>query len=480
MGAGLMQLVLNGSMSDFITKNPKINYYKYVHNKHTNFSIEQITLTSEGNANGGFINGTKLTFKIKRYADFLSNMFLTFNIPAIYSTNKHKFRWVTNLGYNYIKEARITIGGSTIETLYGEWLNIWDELTNKDGIKYNKLIGNVDELVNPFKFVPKYTIINNKMYNITYPIATNNNPSIKQRQIQVPLNFWFTKNPSLALPLLKLQNNEVYLEIDTIDIGFNGLFQVWSNILNMYVSPILYNRVHQDKIDIASFVSTSDRVFDVRNQLICSYVYLDSIERSTLLLNTNKINYVISTAKRTISEFNISELHKTIDITNANHHIKELIWIARRKDSIKNFNNHMNYTATPEEYKENMGILDRIEIIWNREISRSDNDAEYYNNIVPYNYHTNIPRTGLYCYSFSLFPEKQISAGSYDNTSIRTSLSIYVKENIKNDEEVNRVKNIYNSISETSYEDTIIEIVIYAIDVNILSLSNGIAGFKYS
>jgi hypothetical protein len=451
-----------------------------VHNKHTNFSIEQITLTSEGNANGGFINGTKLTFKIKRYADFLSNMFLTFNIPAIYSTNKHKFRWVTNLGYNYIKEARITIGGSTIETLYGEWLNIWDELTNKDGIKYNKLIGNVDELVNPFKFVPKYTIINNKMYNITYPIATNNNPSIKQRQIQVPLNFWFTKNPSLALPLLKLQNNEVYLEIDTIDIGFNGLFQVWSNILNMYVSPILYNRVHQDKIDIASFVSTSDRVFDVRNQLICSYVYLDSIERSTLLLNTNKINYVISTAKRTISEFNISELHKTIDITNANHHIKELIWIARRKDSIKNFNNHMNYTATPEEYKENMGILDRIEIIWNREISRSDNDAEYYNNIVPYNYHTNIPRTGLYCYSFSLFPEKQISAGSYDNTSIRTSLSIYVKENIKNEEEVNRVKNIYNSISETSYEDTIIEIVIYAIDVNILSLSNGIAGFKYS
>jgi hypothetical protein len=294
------------------------------------------------------------------------------------------------------------------------------------------------------------------------------------------LNFWFTKNPSLALPLLKLQNNEVYLEIDTIDIGFNGLFQVWSNILNMYVSPILYNRVHQDKIDIASFVSTSDRVFDVRNQLICSYVYLDSIERSTLLLNTNKINYVISTAKRTISEFNISELHKTIDITNANHHIKELIWIARRKDSIKNFNNHMNYTATPEEYKENMGILDRIEIIWNREISRSDNDAEYYNNIVPYKYHTNIPRTGLYCYSFSLFPEKQVSAGSYDNTSIRTSLSIYVKENIKNDEEVNRVKNLYNSISETSYEDTIVEIVIYAIDVNIFSLSNGIAGFKYS
>ena len=45
--------------------------------------------------------------------------------------------------------------------------------------------------------------------------STNNNPSIKGRKIQVPLNFWFTKNPSLALPLLKMQNIEILLEIET-------------------------------------------------------------------------------------------------------------------------------------------------------------------------------------------------------------------------------------------------------------------------
>ena len=182
MGAGLMQLVLVGKISQFITQNPQINYYKYLHNKHTNFSIEQVTLTPEGNANAGFIKGATLNFKIGRYSDFLSNLFLTFKIPDIYSDNEYRFRWIPNLGYNYIKEARIKLGGVIIETLYGEWLNIWDELTNKEGIKNNKLIGNIDELVNPFNFVPKYTIINNRLFNITYPISvysnTNNNPSI--------------------------------------------------------------------------------------------------------------------------------------------------------------------------------------------------------------------------------------------------------------------------------------------------------------
>ena len=34
MGAGLMQLVLIGKLSQFITQNPQINYYKYSHNYH--------------------------------------------------------------------------------------------------------------------------------------------------------------------------------------------------------------------------------------------------------------------------------------------------------------------------------------------------------------------------------------------------------------------------------------------------------------
>ncbi len=489
MGGGLMQLVLKGNMSEYITLQPHINYYKYVLKKHTNFSMETIVITSTGDNNIGFRKTTselRVNFKIKRYADLLSNLFLTFNIPDIYSDNTFKFRWVNNLGFNYIKEAKIRIGVVNIETLYGEWMNIWNELTTKDNIEYNKLIGNIDEYINPFNFVPKYRVVNNRLYNVTYPVSSYNpdprkfnNPSIRERKIQVPLNFWFTKNPSLALPLLKLENNEVELDIYINDRAFEGLYQVWSNILNTYVSPSMYNEVHNPDvdIDITKFVKPSDNTFNVNNELLCTYVYLDSAERSSLLLNTNQIDYIINTVKKTPTTA-IGDSHTLIDITNANHHIKEIIWVTRRSDSIFNFNNYTNYTAD-YEYNEGMGILKRASILWNREISRADYDASYYNQVQPYKHHTNIPRTGVYCYSFALFPEKQINSGSYDNTQITTSLSINVNADIKNTDKYNYIGNVYKEIVKNNYPVNF-EISIYVVEINVLTVLNGSAGLKFS
>ena len=246
----------------------------------------------------------------------------------------------------------------------------------------------------------------------------------------------------------------------------------------MYVGPDLYELVHSKKVSIVDFVSPTDAKFDVRNEILCSYVFLDSVERSRMLLNANNIDYVISTPKRTHFLFDALERNKNIEITNASHHIKELIWIVRRSDVVNYFNDYINYTAT-HEYTENMGILENIEIKWNGIISRTDNNAEFYNNIVPYKYHTNIPRTGLYCYSFSLFPEKQISAGSYDNTRVTTSLFLKTKENLAYN---SRVKYIHDILGEKGifYNKLGFEVVIYALDVNILTISNGTAGFKYS
>ena len=216
-----MQLVLTGQMDQYITTNPCINYYKYVYKKHTNFALESYETPPINNANGGFYQSVKMTYKIERRADLLTNMYLSFRLPNIYSTNEMRFRWVENLGYNYVDRVELLIDGNTIETLYSDWMNIWNELTNKDGIEYNKLLGNVTELVAPYSFQAKYTFINNKLYNINYPVATFSSltPSIKSREIQIPLNFWFTRNPSLALPLLKLANNQVTLDVYTNQRG---------------------------------------------------------------------------------------------------------------------------------------------------------------------------------------------------------------------------------------------------------------------
>jgi hypothetical protein len=106
-----------------------------------------------------------MTFNIKRYGDLLSNMYLTFNLPDIYSTDIHRFRWVNNVGHNFINTAVIRVEGSIIDEIYGEWMNIWNELTNKDDVEYNKLIGNIPEYINPNNNNTRYVIRNNILYN---------------------------------------------------------------------------------------------------------------------------------------------------------------------------------------------------------------------------------------------------------------------------------------------------------------------------
>ena len=88
---------------------------------------------------------------MNRNGDLLSNIYFVFNLPDIYSpydpvsNTSYKFRWIKNIGTNIINSVQLVIGGSEIDKQYGEWLEVWNELTipeeKLDG--YNKMIGNV-------------------------------------------------------------------------------------------------------------------------------------------------------------------------------------------------------------------------------------------------------------------------------------------------------------------------------------------------
>ena len=479
MGGGLMQLVLTGQMDQYITTNPCINYYKYVYKKHTNFALESYETPPINNANGGFYQSVKMTYKIERRADLLTNMYLSFRLPNIYSSNDMKFRWIENIGYNYIDRVELLIDGNTIETLYSDWMNIWNELTNKDGIEYNKLIGNVKEIIAPYNFQSKYKFVNNKLSNVNYPVSTisSSTPSIKSREIQIPLNFWFTRNPSLALPLLKLANNEVTLDVYTNQRSVESLYKVWTNKLNTYVSSSFYNEIHNQNISIQNFIKNINH--DVQNKLHLTYVFLDSTERSKMLLETNSMDYIIDTVKMsTFNVDNVSQSTVTCDINNANNHIKEIIWFLRRTDMIPKYNNYINYTGS-SIYSENMHIMNNAVIKWANDTNRADYNAEYYNNIQPYYYHTNIPRTGIYCYSFALFPEKVNTSGSYNNSQIKTSVT-FTTNDFTNDETFNKIQNATKAVMGQDYNyDVLYEAKFFVKEINVLSIINGSAQLKF-
>jgi len=479
MGGGLMQLVITGhAIEEFILTNASINYYKYVYKKHTNFSMENLQISPVNNGNNGLFRTATMTYEIKRHGDLLSNIYISFKIPAIYSSNELKFRWVNNLGFNYIHRVSILIAGRKIETIYGEWMNIWNELTNKDGTSYNKLIGNTEEYTNPVVENSKITIINNKIINLNYPtksILTDDIPSIKEREIQVPLHFWFTRNPSLALPLLKLVNNEITLVVETNLNAIESLYTVWSEKLNTYVSSYLYNKLnHNKKINIYNFIKYDQVLnpFDVNNKLHLTYVFLDNNERSRMLMDANTINYVIDTVKMT----NGDGADGKYNITNANNHIKEYVWTIKRSDMISNFNNYTNYTAS-HKYNESMGILKKANIKWINQTDRVEYDANFYNQIQPYYNHTNIPRTGIYCYSFALFPEKINTSGSYNNSKITTTFQLELNDYSNDPDYKNMINNI--NFHTNTVENVKYDVSIFIIEINVLTVVNGSASLKF-
>ncbi len=56
--------------------------------------------------------------------------------------------YVSRLGHALISECKVEIGGSKIDEQYGDWLNIWYELSHQVGQErgYARMIGDVPEL----------------------------------------------------------------------------------------------------------------------------------------------------------------------------------------------------------------------------------------------------------------------------------------------------------------------------------------------
>jgi len=172
----------------------------------------------------------------------------------------------------------------------------------------------------------------------------------------------------------------------------------------------------------------------------------------------------------------VTESTTSCDINNANNHIKEIIWFIRRNDMISKYNDYLNYTASPY-YLENMGILSSAIINWTNTV-RAEHNAEYYNNVQPYYHHTNVPRTGIYSYSFALFPEKISTSGSYNNSKIKTTILLTTKD-YSNDDLFNLNQNITKKILDNYSYDVKYEANFYVREINILSVINGSAQLKF-
>ena len=273
MGGGLMQLVAYGAQDVYLSGNPQITFFKVVYRRHTNFSVEPVQQTWNGAADFG----RTVTCNINRNGDLITNMYVVVKLPnRAAAVGGVEWGFVNRLGHALISNVKIEIGGSKIDEHYGDWLNIWYELTHKVGQEngYAKMIGDVPEL------------------------TTLTNKAVDQYQLYIPLQFWFNRNNGLALPLIALQYHDVRITL---------VFRDFNDCIN-YVGP--------------TAPASSQKVSMSDSYLLIDYVYLDSEERKRFAQASHE--YLIEQVQFTGSETFVNSNNKLR--LNFNHPSKYLIW----------------------------------------------------------------------------------------------------------------------------------------------------------
>jgi hypothetical protein len=227
-----MQLVAYGAQDVYLTGNPQITFFKVVYRRHTNFSMESIPQTFNGTAN----LGNKVTATVSRNGDLVHKMYLRVALPAItvastavadghidLAASSARMFLANNLGHALLDNVELEIGGQRIDRHYGHWMQVWNELSlpsSKDS-GFARMVGKTSSgdmvMASAFDTGVESTYQTNAASTAgVYPETVMN----------IPLEFWFCRNPGLALPLIALQYHEV-----KVNIEFNNAAQLgWGEV----------------------------------------------------------------------------------------------------------------------------------------------------------------------------------------------------------------------------------------------------------
>ena len=363
MGGGLMQLVAYGAQDAFLTGNPEITFFKVVYRRHTNFAMESI----RQNFNGSASWGSRATATISRNGDLITKCYLEATLPhgtdLDLEGNPKSVEWCDSVGHKLIKEVELEIGGQLIDRHYAEWLEIWSELT----LPAEKAGGYAD-MVGKSDFRGKDTT----------PKSGDT--------VFVPLQFFFCRNPGLALPLIAMQYHEVKLT-------FN--FESAANCV-------------QDNKDINGSLDPGA----ISPALWVDYVYLDTDERRRFAQVQH--NMLVDQL-----QYNGGSSSNTMDLS-FNHPCKELIWIRQGDGSGFDFDCATSNTQG--------GPIESAMLKLNGHDRFEKRNGAYFHLVQPYQHHTRCPRKFVYCYSFALSPEEHQPSGSCNFSRIDNARLILESE----------------------------------------------------
>jgi len=377
MPGGALQLIVRGATDIPLSGNPEMSFFKTIYRRHTPFSYENVRLEFRGQP--GF--GKRVYVRVNRRGDLVGRMYLELTLPNLNlnpgDNPDYVVSWVNGIGNFLIREVEVQIGGTVFDKHYGQWLQIWHELSlpaeKKDA--YHYLTG----------------------YSETFTPASQPGPL----RVRVPLQFWFNTNLGLVLPLIQLSAQDV-----DIYFTFQEFESCW--VSNTGGAPGLGG-------------SESSEMASLEFQdawLSTDYYFLGEDERRRFA-NEKQVELLIPQLQ--VSVFPVANRDENF-LLPFTRPVKELVWVfqsaleeadpVRSKDPF-DFSDGATPAGDPMEEAR----------FWlnGEEIFRDMRDAVYYRVVQPYQFHKSVPLNQfIYVYSFAQYPEAWQPSGALDFSAADT------------------------------------------------------------
>jgi len=396
--------------------------------------MESIIQLIDGNINFG----GNITVVVARNGDLLGAININVSLPQVsnYVVNPSTYSylgWIQGVGNYLVKYINVEIGGQQIDEQYGKWMDIWSQLniSNSQTTGYGTMVG--------------------KSFGMAewQPYDPSTEPGSR---LQIPLLFWFCRNPGLAIPLIALQYHEIKFKVNFE--SFQNLIVAVQN--GQYITPVLNG--------VTPPLNTNFKIWN-------TYYYLDTIERRKFAQNPHE--YLVEQVQSQTG--NVQSLtQENLIRLNLNHPTKELIWVFNRNGTSapqNDFSEGVNLipNGTPSQFaplynfKLNINGTDRFK----------ERPGEYFRLVQNYDHHTRTPTNYIYTYSFALRPEEHQPSGTCNFSRIDSSqLVFYLRNSLLSP------GNLDSSPQENYYE--LPGYSLFAPSYNILRIMGGMAGLAYS
>jgi hypothetical protein len=369
MAGGLMQLVAYGAQDVYLTGNPEVTFYQAKYKRHTNFAMENIEQTLNGNAG----NSGRVSVTVARNGDLVGDMYVELESNAAVGGGAC---WVAERA---IASVELSIGGQRVDKQYQKWWRLYTELHLDEAKKatYGKL---------------------------TSAVGTS--------KVFLPLMFFFNRNPGLYLPLIALQYHEVRIDFDLasdMETYLNkGVFKVWANYIYLDTEErrrfaqkgheYLIEQVQHTGVDTVDATGTK--------QIRLSYNH--PVKELVWCLSGSGADSLWNFGKAAGSATKVVLSSGPVDVATTVGDGALPISAATGAPVVLTAG-HADREAWTEEAQ---GAMSTFKLVLNGQDRFKEQSSKYFNQVQPFNHHSGCPFPGVYAYSFALKPEEHQPTGT--------------------------------------------------------------------